>query len=79
MPGDAFSLKGPKSIDTNGDGAIDANEIKARIQAWIDMKVGLTCPIVKFVDKKGKAAKEQNKGVSSAYPASETPFSVVYN
>ena len=57
-PGMLFSLKGPKSIDTNGDGAIDANEIKARIQAWIDMKVGLTCPIVKFVDKKGKVSKD---------------------
>ncbi len=58
FPGMLFSLKGPKSIDTNSDGMIDESEIQARIQAWIDMKVGLTCPIVKFVDKKGKVAKE---------------------
>lgn len=58
FPGMLFSLKGPKSIDTNSDGMIDEGEIQARIQAWIDMKVGLTCPIVKFVDKKGKPAKE---------------------
>jgi len=57
-PGMLFSLKGAKSIDTNSDGAIDASEIQARIQAWIDMKVGLTCPIVKFLDKKGKVVKD---------------------
>lgn len=57
-PGMLFSLKGPKSIDTNSDGMIDSGEIQARIQAWIDMKVGLTCPIVKFVDKKGKVPKD---------------------
>lgn len=54
-PSILFSLK---SIDTNGDGAIDASEMKARIQGWIDMKVALTCPIVKFVDKKGKCPKD---------------------
>ncbi len=53
-PSMLYSLKG---IDTNGDGALDAQEIAARIQAWIDMKVALTCPIVKF-QKKGKAAND---------------------
>ncbi len=57
-PGMLFSLKGPKSMDTNSDGAIDDSEIKTRIQGWIDMKVGLTCPIVKFVDNKGKTPKD---------------------
>ncbi|MDO4627686.1 MAG: EF-hand domain-containing protein [Planctomycetia bacterium] len=47
-----------KSIDTDGDGAISDAEIKARIQGWIDMKVALTCPIVKFQLKNGKVAKD---------------------
>ncbi|MBQ2821829.1 MAG: hypothetical protein IJF17_09630 [Thermoguttaceae bacterium] len=46
------------TIDTNGDGEIDEAEMKARIQGWIDMKVALTCPIIKFVDKKGKCPKD---------------------
>lgn len=54
-PSMLYSLK---SIDSNADGSIDANEIKARIQAWIDMKVALTCPIVKFQAKNGKLAKD---------------------
>lgn len=53
-----FSLKGPKSIDTNSDGMIDESEIQARIQAWIDMQVRLTCPILKFVDQEGNVAEE---------------------
>ncbi|MBP3694746.1 MAG: hypothetical protein J6J31_09990 [Thermoguttaceae bacterium] len=54
-PAIAFSAK---TIDTDGDGAISEAEISARIQGWIDMKVALTCPIVKFVDKSGKTPKD---------------------
>lgn len=54
-PSMLYSLKG---IDTNGDGALDASEISTRIQGWIDMKVALTCPIVKFQKKGGKPANE---------------------
>lgn len=53
-PGMLFSLKSPKSIDTNSNGMIDESEIQARIQAWIDMQVGITCPSVKFIDSQGK-------------------------
>ena len=30
-----------KTLDTNGDGAVSADEVEARVNAWIDMKVGM--------------------------------------
>lgn len=57
-PALSFSATGPNGIDTDADGAISKAELEARIQAWIDMKVALTCPILKFQDKKGKAPKD---------------------
>ncbi len=54
-PSIAYSAK---SIDTDGDGAVSEAEISTRVQAWIERKVGLTCPNLKFEDKSHKLPKD---------------------